>query len=125
MWLNQYVMLGAIFLALNVNDDPSTHAGKFVAVESGEGGSSGTIRAYNSAAALAQATHDPTKFVIPLGKINEEGNAYEIDMRVIPHVSAWDAYVSAAETSSGGDDSSSTSGSESESESETSGGGGQ
>lgn len=103
-WTNQYIMLGAEMLATNLNDDPTTHAGKFVAVQITDGSSGGvvSVQEYATAAAMAAASHDPTKFTVPLGKLNARGTAYAVDMRIIPHASAWDAYTAPAQQQSGG-----------------------
>ena len=105
-WTNQYIMLGAEMLSADVSDDPTTHAGKFVAVQITDGASGAgavSIQEYATAAAMAAATNDATKYTIPLGKLNSEGTGYEIDMRFIPHAGAWDAYI--APDDSGDDDS--------------------
>ena len=101
-WVNQYLMLGSEILATDVDDDPATHAGKFVAVQITDGASGAiSIQEYATAADMAAATNDPTKFTIPLGKLNAKGTAYAIDMRIIPHASAWDAYTAPAQQSGG------------------------
>ena len=99
-WINQYLMLGANILATNVNDNPVSHKGKFVAVGIPDGSSGApSVQEYSSAEAMASASLDQSKFVVPLGKLNAEGTGYAIDMRVIPHTTAWDADT--AEQSSG------------------------
>ena len=104
-WVNQYFMLGAELVEANVNDSPAAHTGKFVAVQVTEGASGMgiSIQEYATAAAMAAASRDATKFTMPLGKLNAEGTGYEIDMRFIPHAGAWDAYIAPdSQSGSGG-----------------------
>lgn len=94
VWQNQFIMLGAELVIADVDDDPTTHAGKFVAVLVVDNAAAAiSIQEFDTAAALAAATNDSTKFTIPLGKLNIGGTGYEIDMRFIPHAGSWDAYI--------------------------------
>lgn len=103
-WTNQYIMLGAEIIEASVADNPTTHGGKFVAVQIADGSSGGiSIAEFASASAMAAASRDATKFTMPLGKLNAEGTGYEIDMRFIPHAGAWDAYIAPdSQSGSGG-----------------------
>lgn len=108
-WKDQYLMLGAPLVATSISADPSSYAGKFVAVQFSDTMSPAyaSLVAYSTAAALATATADATKVTIPLGKVNSDGTGYDVDMRIMPHAGAFDVYVAPASSGSGSGGSSS------------------
>lgn len=95
VWANTYVMLGANLVQVNVGSAPAAFAGKFVAVRFGD--LSPELCGYDTIAQLIEATNDVALVTVPIGKVNADGSGYDIDFRLIPHVSVWDTYTAIEE----------------------------